>query len=184
MTEPAPWKNRAAILAVGLTVNKIMDWPFNYILYPGVIYLLGIWWGSLIMTFLSFIYCLLTIWFYDWSKKDWLGIEAIKGLKNYEGGHSAGRMTSWFLRRSEPVAFLFLTFWYDPFITMAYMRRGAYNGMGTRDRRIFLASLLLGNFYWILASWLGVNLLEYLCCEAFRQGSIPLRYRYRHSDIW
>lgn len=115
MTEPAPWKNRAAILAVGLTVNKIMDWPFNYILYPGVIYLLGIWWGGLIMTFLSFIYCLLTIWFYDWSKKDWLGIEAIKGLKNYEGGHSAGRMTSWFLRRSEPVAFLFLTFWYDPF---------------------------------------------------------------------
>jgi len=50
----------------------------------------------------------------------------------------------------------------NPFIAMAYLRRGAYNGMGARDWRIFLASLLLGNFYWILASWLGVSLLEYL----------------------
>lgn len=161
MTAPTPWKNRAVILAVGLTANKIMEWPFNYILYPGVIYLLGIWWGGLIMTFLSFIYCLLTIWFYDWSKKDWLGIETIKALKDYGGGHSAGRLVSWFLRRSDPVAFLFLTFWYDPFITMAYMRRGAYNGMGARDWRIFLISLFLGNGYWILASWLGVSLLKY-----------------------
>jgi hypothetical protein len=107
------------------------------------------------MTFLSFLLCIMIIWFYDWSKKDWLGIETIKSLKDYGGGHSAGRMTSWFLRRSEPVAFLFLTFWYDAFITMAYLRRGAYNGMGARDWRIFLISLFLGNGYWILASWMG-----------------------------
>jgi hypothetical protein len=162
MTAPAFWENRAAILAVGLTANKLMDWPFNYILYPGVIYLLGIWWGGLMMTILSFLICILCIWFYDWSKKDWLGIETIKALKGYDGKHGSGRLASWFLRRSEPVAFLFLTFWYDPFITMAYMRRGSYNGMGERDWRIFLASLILGNGYWILASWLGVSLLEYL----------------------
>ena len=159
---PRPHDHSAAILAVELTANKLIDWSFNYLLYPGIIYLLGIWRSDLIMTFLSFLLCILCIWFYDWSKKDWLGIETIKALKDYEGGHSAGRMTSWFLRRSEPVAFLFLTFWYDPLITMAYMRRGAYNGMGAHDWHIFLISLFLGNGYWILANWMGVSLLEYL----------------------
>lgn len=53
---------------------------------------------------------------------------------------------------------------------MAYLRRGAYNGMGARDRRIFLISLFLGNGCWTLASWMGVSLLEYLWV---RWGSLP-----------
>jgi len=156
-----PYRVRAAELAVGITANKLIDWPFSYLLYPYVIYRYGILWGGFIMMLASWIACLFTLCFYDWSKRDWLGIEAIKGLKDYSGEKSIGRITAWFLRRSEPVAFLFLTVWYDPFITVAYLRRGRFNGMTARDWWIFYASLIICNAYWTLACYMGVTLLEW-----------------------
>jgi hypothetical protein len=155
-----PYRFRVAELAVGLTINKLMDWPFNYILYPYVIYTCGILQGGIIMMFISLLSCMLTIRFYDWSQRDWMGIEAIKDIKHYQGEIKAGRLVGWFLKRSEPVAFLFLTIWYDPFITMAYLRKGKFNGMTRRDWRIFFISLLIGNGYWIIACYLGITLVE------------------------
>jgi len=61
--------------------NQAIVWAFNFAIYPFVIYRFGILKGGVVMTFLSFIVCMLTIWFYDWAKRDWLGIEAIKSLK-------------------------------------------------------------------------------------------------------
>ena len=38
---PLNWRQRIAELALGHTVNKlVLDWPFNYLLYPWVIYTL------------------------------------------------------------------------------------------------------------------------------------------------
>ena len=38
------------------------------------------------MMAISFLICLLILWFYDYSKRDWLGLEVAKDLKEYEGG--------------------------------------------------------------------------------------------------
>ena len=156
-----PYRERAAVLAVGLSANKLMDWLFNYLLYPYVIYTCGIIRGGVIMILASMIACLLKLQFYDWSKHDWLGIEAIKNLKEYSGARRGGRMTAWFLKRSEIAAFLFLTMLYDPFVTATYLRRGRFNGMMSRDWWIFYASLLIGNVPWILACYMGITLVEW-----------------------
>jgi hypothetical protein len=72
---------------------------------PFVIYKLGIIKGGLIMTFLASAANILCLKFYDWSKRDWLGIEAIKGMKVYEGGNRLVRFISGMLKKSGPAAF-------------------------------------------------------------------------------
>lgn len=54
--------------------------------------------------------------FYDCSKRDWLGIEAIKSLKDYAGENRSGRFMAWLLRPSDPVACILLSIKFDPFI--------------------------------------------------------------------
>jgi hypothetical protein len=153
---------RFAELSVGLITNKAIDSIFNYLLYPFVIYKFGILKGGVVMTFLSLLACIGIMKFYDWSKRDWLGIEAIKSLKGYEGSRKAGKLTAWVLQRSDPVALMLLSIYFDPFITTAYMRRGKFSGMSRRDWKIFMFSLLLGNAYWTLACYMGITLVEWV----------------------
>lgn len=157
-------KERIAILGLGLLVNTlIFNYAFDYLLYPFVIWKLGVFKGGLVMTVLAGLTCHLMFIFYDWSKKDWLGIETIKSLKNYDGSGRIGKITSWVLRRSNPFILLFLSIKYDAFITTAYLRPGShqYNGLGRRDWQIFLASLVISNAYWTLASFMGISFFEW-----------------------
>jgi hypothetical protein len=154
-------RGRILELAAGLAAMKLVNFGFDYLLYPFIVYRFGILKGGMVMTLLSFISCLLLVWYYDKSKRDWFGIEAIKKLKEYEGGHKVGRLTAWMLKKSDPVVFIFLSLHYDPFITMAYLRHGAFNGMNKRDWRIFNGSLLFSNLYWTMACYLGISLFEY-----------------------
>lgn len=155
-------KGRIAELCIGLTANKLIDDAFNWLLYPYVIYRFGIFIGGTVMTILSLLACLLSLWFYDWSKRDWLGIEAIKSLKESDGKGRAGRLFAWVLQKGDLLTAMILSIKFDPFITTVYMRRGAYNGMSSRDWRIFLGSLLFGNAYWTLACFMGVSLVEWV----------------------
>lgn len=140
-----------------------MVWAFDFLLYPYVIYQFGLAWGFPVLLILSFLLCYGTLVFYDWSKQDWLGIEAIKEVKEYEGNSRFRKIAAWALRRSDPVAILFLSLKFDPFITVIYMRKGSrkFNGLSRRDWRIFLASLVIGNAYWSLAAYMGVTLFEW-----------------------
>ncbi|MBI4686205.1 MAG: hypothetical protein HY756_00185 [Nitrospirae bacterium] len=157
-------KDRFAWLPLGLSAKWLSDKAFDYVLYPYVIYKTGILTGGIVMTFLSFITCFLTIKLYDITKKDWLGIESIKEVKNYDGKHKAGRLASWMLKHGEPAAFAFLSIQYDPFITTAYMRHGAFqfNGMTKRDWKIFLGSVIIANGYWTLACYTGITVFEWV----------------------
>lgn len=157
-------RTRIAQLLVGLTVKDLTDRAFDYLLYPFVIYKLGILKGGLVMTCLACAANLLTLWFYDWSKRDWLGIETIKGMKGYCGENRLGRITAWILRRSDPVVLIFLSIKEDAFITLIYLRHGShqYNGMAKRDWVIFLSSLVIANIYWTLAAYMGISLVEWL----------------------
>lgn len=152
---------RIAELAAGSAAMILLNFAFDYLLYPLVIYRFGILPGGVAMTLLSCIACLLILRAYDWSKRDWLGIEAIKRLKEYEGGASLGRVTAWVLRKSDLAVFFFLSLKYDPFITTVYLRKDAFNGMGRREAEIFFSSLLFANAYWILACYTGISLVEW-----------------------
>jgi hypothetical protein len=158
----SPYKERAAELAIGLSANSLIGVLFDWFLYPAVIYWLGLVYGGVVMTLLSMLACLAMMKFYDWSKRDWLGIEAIKGIKDYEGKRKLGYFTSWIMKKSDPAVFLFMTIKFDPFITTAYMRNGKFNGLSHRDWRIFIGSLILGNIYWTLACYMGISLFEWV----------------------
>jgi hypothetical protein len=155
-------KNRIAELALGHTVNQVICYSFDFGLYPLVIFWLGLGRGFVVMALLSFVACWLTMQFYDWSKRDWLGIEAVKSLKNYNGASRTGRLLAWVLRRSDPVACVLLSVYFDPFIVTAYLRREAFGGMTRRDWNIFLLSWLIGNAWWSFVCFTGISAVEWL----------------------
>lgn len=156
--------NRLTILATGLLGNSLMVWGFDYLLYPFVLYNFGLWKGGAIMVLLSFLVCLLTLYFYDYTKKDWLGIEAIKGLKEHQPKNYFQRISKFFLAKSELLVFFFLSIRFDPFITTIYLREGAneFSGMKKRDWTIFLASLAVSNIYWLVIVEAGLDIFKYL----------------------
>lgn len=157
MADAAYIKRRIGELALGHTANLIIVWGFDFGLYPLVIYWLGLGRGFVVMALISFVVCWLSMMFYDWSERDWLGIEAIKELKDYAGPHRSARWLGWVLRKSDPVACVLLSIKFDPFIVTIYLRRGRFGGMAARDWRIFLLSWFIGNAWWSLFCYAGVE---------------------------
>jgi hypothetical protein len=155
-------KERFAELALGYTVNQMMVYGFDFGLYPAAIYWQGLGWGFVTMALLSLLVCWLTLKFYDWSKRDWLGIETIKELRDYTGPRRAARWMGWVLRRSDPVACVLLSIKFDPFIVTVYLRHGRYGALTARDWRHFLLSWLIGNAYWAALCFGGVSALRWL----------------------
>ncbi|WP_372717735.1 hypothetical protein [Immundisolibacter sp.] len=156
---PASVRERVAVLGVGLLGSKAINWAFDYLLYPYVLWHLGLLYGGITMMLLSALACYLLLLFYDWTKKDWLGIEAIKDLKHSE---SQGRFLSLvgnFLRRSDWLAMLALSIKFDPFITVAYLRPGSYhfNGLTRREWGLFWVSVLISNLYWSFVAFTGIT---------------------------
>lgn len=158
------WKERVGVIGVGYLGNALLTYPFDYLLYPAVIWWLGILKGGAVMTVLSFLYCWGILIFYDWAKKDWLGIEMIKEVREYDGGTTIGKITGWILKKGNLMVMLFLSIKFDPVIATVYMRHGAnnYNGLSGRDWKIFIASTLIGNTYWTLVAFTGVSIGEFL----------------------
>lgn len=150
-------KTRIKELALGHTINQAICYSFDFALYPLVIFWLGLRLGFVVMAGLSLLVCWLTLRFYDWSKRDWLGIEAVKSLKDYSGANRVGRLLAWVLLRSDPVACVLLSIYFDPFIVTVYLRRGRFGGMSRRDWRIFLLSWLIANVWWSLLCFAGVE---------------------------
>ena len=155
-------KERLAIWAVGILANNFFVYAFDFVLYPYVIWKFGLLWGSAIMFPASFTVCWLMLVFYDWAKKDWIAIETIKELKEYGGQNKAVNFLSRVLKMSDPAAVVILSVWKDPFITIAYMRKGAhqYNGLTWRDWKVFIASVFISNIYWALMAFGGIQLIK------------------------
>ncbi len=166
-----------ATLGIGLLGNLAITWAFDFILYPFVIVKYGLLIGAPIMTVFSFLICYTIILFYDFTKKDWLGIETLKGLeefapkavpKNLFGRllvtvfNFVGEWTAWFMRKSDILLMIILSIRFDPFITVVHIRHGAhqYNGLSKRDWKVFIISLIIGNTYWALAVYMGITIVE------------------------
>lgn len=157
--QPIRWKERIGIMAVGHTFKQVEGFVFNYTLYPAVIAWLGAVTGGFVMTALSALVCWLYILFYDWSKKDWLGLELLKEVRDGEEKQGfVARLVQWAARKGDWLVFLVLSCSTDPFVTTVYMRQGAeaYNGLSKRDWKIFWASVLVANLWWTIVVTLAV----------------------------
>lgn len=157
------WRLRAAQWLVGVLSFKLVDNAFDYVLYPFVILKLGPAVGGIVMAALSLLDCLLLLKLYDWLKRDWLGIELVKGLRHYAGSSRWKRATAWLLGRGDGVAFVVLSLRFDPFITTAYLRHGAYNGLARRDWKIFFGSVLISNAAWTFVCFGGIEVFRRMC---------------------
>ena len=149
------------ILAIGHIVFHSSDYAFDYVLYPFVIYKLGFSIGFVVMALFSAAICLFMLFLYDWLKKDWLGIEAVKEIVEEffselkQEARKSWRMRGkkflyWIFHRNKVGQFLFLSLHFDPLITTIYMREGhhEYKGFSLRDWKIFWGSVLVSNFWW------------------------------------
>ena len=159
-----PLGHRLRTLVVGHTGNAFIGIGFDYLIYGTTIAVLGPIKGGLLMIAVSFLLDLLLIRFYDWSKTDWLGIEALKAVRDGAATSSFQRTLQWILRKGDAVALVALSFKLNPFNVMLYLRHGAhlYNGMSRRDWLVLIASTLIGNVYWILVMWGATSGLMHL----------------------
>jgi len=161
------------VLLIGRILFHSLDYAFDYALYPFVIWKLGLPNGFFVMAGLAAAVNLLTVKFYDWLKKDWLGIEGIKELIDEffkeleeEAAMSLRRAMKKFLQiifhRNLFGQFLFLSLKFDPLITTLYMRKGhaRYNGFSKRDWKIFWGSVAVSNLWWSSLSATAVTIVK------------------------
>ena len=154
--------SRVAELALGHSANQVMVYGFDYLLYPYVVYRLGLGLGFVVMSLLSLVTCWVTLAFYDWSKRDWLGIEAVKSVRHYDGSRVWIKTLAGALQRGDPIACVILSIKYDPFIVTVYLRRGEYGTMTRRDWRNFWLSWIISNAYWSVVCFTGVSAFIWL----------------------
>lgn len=153
---------RTIEMGTGFLTLKAMDYAFDYVAYPFAIWKLGALYGGLLMSGLSLLICLLLLRVYDLLERDWLGIEFIKNQRHYAGPSYWRGLVTRIISRADWFAFAILSLRYDPFITTAYLRHGAYNGMNRRDWIIFMGSWFVSNGVWIAVCFGGVSVLEFL----------------------
>ncbi len=161
--KPCSLRENLPVFCIGVLTQSLLIYGFDYVLYPAVIWKMGPVNGGIVMVFLTFVDSYLLLRLYDWSKRDWLGIEAIKEAKKYKGTIKAVRLISWALKKSDPFAVVILSFIVDPFIVVLYMRHEnyRYNGLAKRDWIIFFTSLAIGSIYWTLVCYMGISLVEW-----------------------
>lgn len=154
-------KGRIGIAAIGHTVKEAEEWLFDWLLYGSVsaylVTTLGATWGTLwtfiVMAPLSALVCYLYIRFYDRTKQDLFGFEALKSVRDeLEGDGWLKRAVRWGIRQGDIPAFVALSIHKDPFVTTIYLRKAelAYTGLSPRDWRVFWVSVLFSNGYWTL----------------------------------
>jgi hypothetical protein len=153
-------KARFATIALGQTVDFFVSRAFNYGVYSFVMIELGAFWGTVVIIPLSFLVCLAYMKMYDWIKKDWLGLEFLKEIRENGGEENLfSKILGWALRKGDWLVMIILSMFKDSFYTTAYMRKGAnqYNGMSKREWKIFIASLIISCLWWSV--WINTGLL-------------------------
>ena len=164
--QPIRWKERIGTLFIGHIVNFVMVYGYEFIVYPWLIATFGLVRGWTYASIGSAVLCLGTLWFYDATKKDWLGLETVKIIRDGQANGRIGRFFQNIAQRGDTLAFFLLCLKYDPFIITVYMRKGSWNNtMSTRDWKIFWASMVICNAWW--------GLLVFGAIEAFRKWMAP-----------
>lgn len=116
------------------------------------------------MISLAFLSDIITIFFYDRTKKDWFGIEIAKDIQDSISSKSVAAVLKWTRNSGDLVTAVALSFLIDPLLIMLYMRHGSnqYNWISKRDWKIFLTATVVGNVYWATLVYLGIESVEYI----------------------
>ncbi len=165
------WFKRGLLLGSGIGLKMLMDGPFDYVLYPIVMWYTSTYYGSwllgaLIMTLASIPLNWFQVRLYDAAKVDFFSLEALKAFEAEDSPDATRwqRFQNWIKRRmrqSKIFAFLVLS-WNDPFYVVVYFRHHeqAFQGMTKRDWLIFMAATVVANGYWIVLVLLGIETVE------------------------
>jgi len=148
------YQNRRRIAAVGIghSLYATFCWFFDHVLYVYVIYQLGILVGGAIMTAASVAICVATLVVYERMGTDWVGGGLVKDVASKPRLSIIGRVMAWASHQRPVVMFLTLCALFDPFITTAYFRAGAFDGLRKRDWQVFFVSVLVSNLWWIFVA--------------------------------
>lgn len=162
-------KKKEKLVAAGLaySVDSVVNWLFNYPLYIWVMNEFGLEKGFAVMSCLSFLLCYAYIKVYDIIKKDLFLLEDVRdwmdGMANYSGESKVKLFRAMIIKKGGLfTAFLILSFFKDPFYTLAFCRQGRYNGFSPKDWGIFLGSVAVGNSVWALSVFGGIELFKYI----------------------
>ncbi|CAN1573245.1 hypothetical protein MCELHM10_03435 [Paracoccaceae bacterium] len=136
----------------GVAIKKVLDYGFDYGVYPVALVYFGYFWGGVIMTIASVFLNLAVIRAYDWSKRDWLMLETLKELKHKSQDEGVSGFVSWALRKGDIPAFFLLSWLEDAIVVTLYLRHGVnqFNGLARRDWMIFWAATVVSNLFWIM----------------------------------
>jgi hypothetical protein len=144
---------KLATFGAGVAIKKLLDYGFDYVLYPVALIYFEYFWGGVLMTIASVFLNLAVIRAYDWSKRDWLMLETLKELKNKSEDQGVGGFVAWVLRKGDVPAFFILSWIEDAIVVTLYLRHGVnqFNGLSRRDWIVFSASTVVSNLFWILS---------------------------------
>jgi hypothetical protein len=160
-------KEKLATAGLAYSVDYCVNWLFNYPLYIWVMNEFSLEKGFVVMSCLSFLLCYVYIKIYDVIKKDLFLLEDVKewmnSMANYEGTSKMKMFRAVIIKKGGLfAAFLILSFFKDPFYTLAFCRQGKYNGFSPKDWGIFLGSVAVGNSIWALSVFGGIELFKYI----------------------
>lgn len=152
-------KKRFAELATGWLTDRVTNWVFEYVAYPAVIAYWGLIQGGTVMIILSVILSLAIINLYDFLKRDWLGLEAIKEIRDGEAKSMLEKISQWAMRKGDLVGLIILSVYSEPVKVTLYMRHGSnqFNGFSKRDWFNFTTAVVIGNVSWALVVFGGVK---------------------------
>lgn len=189
---------RLAQVSTGLGLYGAFNWVFDQLVYPTVIAVYGVIQGGLAMSALSMAQCSLVLVFYEHQKIEWLGLDAVDVTKEksiqwlqaldcrkYRNAlirfstriffflpRTVLRFVLWLLTRGDIPSLLGLSLLTDPFITTAYLRRGAFNGLRRKDWLVFIVSGIIANAYWSIRCLGLVVLAKYVWNETQFEGAM------------
>lgn len=158
-------REKLATAGLAYAVDYCVNWLFNYPLYIWVMNEFKLEKGFIVMSCLSFLLCYVYIKIYDIIKKDLFLLEDAKDwmdeMASYVGRSRIKRLRARIIKDGGFVtSFLVLSVFKDPFWTLAYCRRGKYSGFSTRDWKIFLGSVAIGNAIWALSVFGGIEVFK------------------------
>lgn len=150
------WAKKFGTMVTGHSLKQLEEFLFDHILYGVVAYMAleytGPAYGPIvtwaIMTPLAAFMCRQYIKLYDQSQTDWFGFEALKDAKENIKRAWVRKL----LEKSDAFGFIFWSINGDAFMVTTYLRKkeNQYDGLTTRDKKIFWGSLLFSNGWWTL----------------------------------
>ncbi|MBK8092231.1 MAG: hypothetical protein IPK32_09715 [Verrucomicrobiaceae bacterium] len=143
---------RLATVFSGHALYASFNWCFDNLLYVYAVHRLGLLYGGAVMTFLAGLQCGATLLLYERMRIDWVGAGSLTRLVDLDSPTWWQRVLLWAVQKGDAFVFVALCVFQDAFITTAYFRRGRFDGLTARDRRIFVGSVLVSNLYWTLRS--------------------------------